>query len=96
MATRYTYICDQSGSWWEQCGIGDGEDLYALGNKEEYVGGGSYSGGEGGCVSNSCWEAAVTVTVGDMSIQEAGMIGVSDGFERLQQHSVKNIWKFKI
>lgn len=68
-----------------------GEDLNALGKSEEYEGGGSYSGGEGGrgCV-NSCWDAAVTVTVGDRSMQDGGMlIGVSDGFERLQQHSGK-------
>lgn len=76
------------GSWCEQCGTGVGEDLNALGNSEEYEGGGSYSGGEGnGCV-NSCCDAAVTVTVGDRSIQDGGMFsGVSDGFERLQQHS---------
>lgn len=66
-----------------------GDDLKALGNSEEYDGGGSYSGGDGGsgCV-NSCWEAAVTVTVGERSMQDGGMfIGVSDGFDRLQQHS---------
>lgn len=37
---------------------------------------------------NSCCEAAVTVTVGDRSMQDGGMLsGVSDGFDRLQQHS---------
>lgn len=36
-----------------------------------------------------CWDAAVTETVGDMSMQDAGMLtGVSDGLEDLQQHSV--------
>ena len=68
-----------------------GEDLKALGNSEEYEGGGSYSGGEGGrgCVK-SCCEAAVTVTVGERSMQDGGMLtGVSDGLERLQQHSGK-------
>lgn len=63
--------------------------MKALGNKEEYEGGASYSGGLGGRDSKSCCDAAVTVTVGDMSMQEGGILfnGVSDGLERLQQHS---------
>lgn len=63
--------------------------MKARGKSDEYVGGDSYSGGEAGREDeNSCCDAAVTVTVGDRSIHEAGMlIGVSDGLERLQQHS---------
>lgn len=38
----------------------------------------------------SCWEAAVTVTVGERSMHCGGMlIGVSDGLDLLQQHSEK-------
>lgn len=66
-----------------------GEDLKARGNSDEYEGGGSYSGGvEGREEVNICWEAAVTVTVGDRSMHDGGMLsGVSEGLERLQQHS---------
>lgn len=82
-------VIQSGGSWWEQWGMGVGEDLKALGKREEQDGGGSYSGGEGGKEEEkSSRERGVTVTVGERSMQEAGMLtGVSDGLDRLQQHS---------